>query len=187
MARPRDDSIDHRVLGTYRTLADTFGPGAVTISDLARETGVSRSTIYRRWPTVAALRFEAMTSRSVEAGFPDLGSFHAEIADAVDRVAEGVIVGDRDLTADQLGQMIADSSFSASVWANRWEPDRASMRPIWQRAVDRGEVDPSIDGDLVLDEIVAMCIFEVLISHRPFDREARADFVDRLVAGCRPG
>ena len=139
MARPRDPELDQKILDTFRMLAERDGLANVTISAIAKESGVSRPAIYRRWPSHAALMFEAQTSRSVEGGFHDGGSFRLELVDAVERLVESMVTGDRTLTAHQLGQMIQSADFSTQVWTNRWGPDIDAMFVMWERALARGE------------------------------------------------
>lgn len=167
-------------------LVERDGPTNVTISGLAKESGVSRPSIYRRWSSLTALMFEAQTSRSVDGGFPDQGSFRSEMVDAVERLVDSMVTGDRSLTADQLGQMIQRREFSDEVWANRWGPDIDAMYVMWERAIERGEVDASVDGRAVMEDLVAHCIFQVMLSHRDVDTAATERLVDRLVAGLAP-
>ncbi|MEM7140752.1 MAG: TetR/AcrR family transcriptional regulator C-terminal ligand-binding domain-containing protein [Actinomycetota bacterium] len=183
MARPRDPDLDDRVLRALRTLGDRMPAGEITMTAVAKESGVSRSAIYRRWPNIATLRFEAQTSRSVESGFPDLGSVRAELVDMVERLVYSMVTGDRELTAEQLGQMIRSDAFSASVWENRWTPDLDAMFEVWERSLARGEVRADIDGRAFMEDLVASCIFQVMLSHRDVDREACERLVDRVLGG----
>ncbi len=183
VARPRDPSLDARIIEAFRDLAAVDGPANVSISAVAERSGVSRSTIYRRWPSMAVLQFEAQTSRSADGGFPDLGSFRDEMIDAYLRLVDSMATGDRDMTAGQMGQMITSAAFSADVWAHRWGPDRDAMYAMWERALERGEVDASVDGIEVMNDMVATCIFKVMLSHHAPDRDEAAAFVDRLLAG----
>lgn len=127
--------------------------------------------------------FESQTNRSVAGGFVDRGSLRDELIDAVDRLVESMITGDRALTASMLSQMIVDAEFSANVWAHRWGPDTDDMELMWERAVERGEVRAEVDGRAVMDELVAMCIYQVVLSHRPFGSLEVAEFVDRILRG----
>lgn len=175
--------LDERILTTFRDLSERIGVANVTISAVAAESGVSRNAIYRRWPSRAALMFEAQTSRSVEGGFPDHGSLRADLVDAVIRLVDSMVEGDRVLTAAQLGQMIQDRSFADEVWENRWGPDRDAMYGMWGRAIERGEVDPAIDGRAVMEDLVATTIFQVMLSHRTFEGDVLEAFVDRVLDG----
>lgn len=183
VARPRDPDLDRRILASFRELADRDGPGSVSVTAVAERSGVSRPTIYRRWSSIAALRFEAQTSRSVEGGFADHGSLRDELIDAVHRLVESMVTADRALTAAMLAQMIVDADFSAEVWSHRWGPDTEAMEVMWQRAAERGEVRPDVDGRAVMDELVAVCIYQVMLSHRSFDADAVEALVDRILRG----
>jgi len=167
-------------------LVDRDGLANVTISAIARESGVSRPSIYRRWPSHAALIFEAQTSRSVEGGFPDQGSLRAEMIDAGDRLVESMVTGDRTLTAHHLGQMIQSRDFSEEVWANRWGPDIDAMYVMWERAIERKEANAAIDGRAVMEDLVATCIFQVMLLHRDVDTTIIETLVDRLISGLAP-
>lgn len=183
MARPRDPSLDVRIIDTFRSLAERDGAANVTISAVAVESGVSRPAIYRRWSSQAALMFEAQTSRSVNGGFPDLGSFRDEMIDAYLRLVDSMVTGDRELTAAQFGQIITDRRFSQEVWANRWGPDVDAMLQMWDRAATRGDVDSQSDGRRVMEDMVASCIFDVMLGHRHPGRTEAIAWVDRLISG----
>lgn len=183
MARPRDPDLDRRIIDTVRTIAGRDGPSAVTISAVAEESGVSRPAIYRRWANRAALMFEAQTSRSVDGGFPDLGDVRTELVDAMVRLVDSMADGDRELTGSMLGEMIRSEHFAGEVWANRWGPDTDDMYDVWSRAVERGDVRSDVDGMKVMDDLVATCIYQVMLLHRSFDRDAVEAHVDRLLQG----
>lgn len=48
--RPRDSSIDGRILRAAVELIVEQGPSAVTVDDVARQAETSKATVYRRWP-----------------------------------------------------------------------------------------------------------------------------------------
>ncbi|MEM9465026.1 MAG: TetR/AcrR family transcriptional regulator [Actinomycetota bacterium] len=183
MARPRDPELDQRVLDALRTISERDGPSAVSITAVAEESGVSRSAIYRRWPNLAALRFEAQTQRSSEGGYPDLGSLRDELVDMVERLIASMVDGDRNLTAEQLGQMIREPAFSASVFESRWAPDLDAMYEVWARGLARGEARPDIDGRALMEDLVASCIFQVMLAHRTPDHDRCVELVDRVLGG----
>ncbi len=168
-----------------RTIAEQRGPAAVTVSAVAERAGVSRPAIYRRWSNRAALLFEAQTSRSVDGGFPDLGAVRDELIDAVERLVASMVDGDRRLTSSMLGSMIADRRFAEEVWDNRWGPDTDDMMALWERAVARGELRTGLDGRAVMDDLVATCIYQVMLLHRPFGHDEIEAFVDRVLGGIR--
>lgn len=181
--RPRDPDLDRRIIEAFRALADRDGPASVTISSIAEHSGVSRPAIYRRWSSIAALRFEAQTSRSTDGGFDDQGSLRDELIDATGRLVMSMVEGERELTASMLAQMIRSESFANEVWENRWGPDTDDMLAMWNRAAERGEVDPKFDGRMLMDQLVSMCIYQVMLLHRDFDDAAVIEFVDVLLDG----
>lgn len=58
---PRVTRSRQAVLAAARALLVRDGPGAVTHVRVAQAAGLSRSTVYRHWPTIEALLLEAMS------------------------------------------------------------------------------------------------------------------------------
>ena len=159
------------------------GVAGLTIARVAERAGVSRPTAYRRWPTPAALVFELQSSATVPAHVENLGSLRPELVAAVTYLVLGMAAADRDVQANQLGEMIRDQEFSLDVQHRRWNPDRALVRRIWDRAVERGEAPTSTVGDRVIDDIVAICIFDVFLRHMAPTHSDIERLVDRLLYG----
>src|SRR3954468_5666356 len=77
------------------------GWSRTTLTDIARRAGVSRMTLYRRWPDTQALVADLMTrewGRVVNEAVATLNPS----ADPLDRITEGVVGIVRGLRADQL-------------------------------------------------------------------------------------
>lgn len=155
------------------------------MSAVAAEAGVHRAALYRRWPTLAALRFELQTSASVPPDLPDQGSIRDDLVAAVAFLVESMSADDPELTAGQIATMIRDADFAEQVWRRRWRPDRAAVLPIWERAVARGEVRADVDGATVFDDLVAICLFRVHLAHERPDADEITEMVDRLLDGVR--
>lgn len=77
-AAPPDTRKDEQILAAGRALLLTGGPAALTMEAVARSSGVSKATLYRRWPHREAL-LEALVLREAQ---PLLGTLDAVPADA---------------------------------------------------------------------------------------------------------
>jgi AcrR family transcriptional regulator len=68
--RPRDSSIDERVFAVTRQLLVEGGWNDLSMRQIAVRSGVSRSSIHRRWPSKSELVFHAILGSA-----PDLAPF----------------------------------------------------------------------------------------------------------------
>ena len=64
--RPRAAGVDERVLEATRRVVAERGYDATTVDDIARAAGVSKGSIYRRWPSKGVLVYDACLARSDE-------------------------------------------------------------------------------------------------------------------------
>lgn len=72
MTRPDDHPLTpERVLVAAEDVLRRYGPAKATVVDVARELGVSHASLYRHFPSKAALR-QAVTRRWLERVVPDL-------------------------------------------------------------------------------------------------------------------
>lgn len=65
MARPE---TARRVHAAVLALAERGGPDALTMEGIAAEAGVGKQTLYRSWPSVAAVVFDALAAESAAHG-----------------------------------------------------------------------------------------------------------------------
>jgi AcrR family transcriptional regulator len=86
------NAIDsERILDGAFALVREVGPSRITMSDLARHVGVSRATLYRRWPNLETLISEMIQSRwrrLADAAFGVL----SESRSSLDNLVEGIVM-----------------------------------------------------------------------------------------------
>lgn len=80
-----------RILAAAESCVRHFGPERVTLAEIARRAGVSRPTVYRRWPDTRSILAELLTSRITAAlrEIPRAGDGRQALVERV------VTVGDR--------------------------------------------------------------------------------------------
>ena len=74
-------SAERRVLDAVRSCCERWGIEKVTVDDIARESGVSRATLYRLFPGGKDVMFDALRVREIDEFFAEL---EGHLADAVD-------------------------------------------------------------------------------------------------------
>jgi AcrR family transcriptional regulator len=81
--------IGDRILAAAASCVLDFGVARVTLAEIARRAGVSRPTVYRRWPDTRTILADLMTQRITEAWreFPLLGKGRAAV---VTRIVDAV-------------------------------------------------------------------------------------------------
>jgi AcrR family transcriptional regulator len=183
MARPRDPSVEPRIVAAAQELLSEGGYDALTMEAVANRAGVGKPTVYRRWSTRAQLVFELLTNAGVPDPVPDTGSFERDLCESARWLARSMAAADRKIMGDRLGEMIANGAFAQRVWEQRLLPDREVVMAIWHRAVERGEVRRDIDGGEVLDDLVGALAYRILVRHQDTDDRHVDELVGRVLAG----
>jgi AcrR family transcriptional regulator len=186
--RPRSERAHQAILDATNEILEERGLVDLTMDEVAQRAGVSKPTIYRRWPTKGTLVFEAFSADFLtRQPLPDTGSLRGDLLAALRtwiRVVKGTVTG---RTLRSLIAEVQRDPELAEIWRDRFiGPVRAQHRTMIDRAVERGEISPSADPDVVLDLLYGPAYHRLLQSHLPLtDRFAQA-VIDTVVAGVRP-
>lgn len=177
--RPRDPSCDAAILQATIELVAEVGFDRTTLDAVAGRAGVSKPTIYRRWPEgkdqlVAAAVASCHQDMSAEL---DTGSLRSDLVASVELFISGM--RENAHLAAGLTQRLRESPQLAEVFREQLVPaKRQYFEAIVQRAVDRGEL-PTIPkaAVLVADIAPALIHTRALITGDSLDRR----FVNQLV------
>jgi AcrR family transcriptional regulator len=158
------------------------GYDGLTVEGVAGRSGVNKTTIYRWWPSKAALLGAALVESDV-LGFepPDTGSLRGDLVALV----EGV----RRLLTRPPGADIAVAALAAAVRhpeldARRFFADRfARERVIFERAARRGELTGSSDPMLIVDLLAGAVWMRAVFRGLPIPD----DFASQAVAALLDG
>ncbi len=97
-----------RVLAAVKTCCERWGVEKVTIDDIAKESGISRASLYRMFPGGKEVIFEAHRVHELDRFFATLLAEVADTATLEDLLARTVSVAIRELRADDhLARMLA--------------------------------------------------------------------------------
>lgn len=158
MSRPRDEARDAALLdATLRGLATT-GYHALSVDAIVRDAGSSKPTVYRRWPTKAAL-----VAAAIEHGLARANPAPPATADA--RADVRAILGHliAALTRTPLGgairNLIGAADDEPALAAALAAVERA-RRPVLRGAVARAT---RADPDLIVDALLGAIYYRVLI------------------------
>jgi AcrR family transcriptional regulator len=157
------------------------GLGDFSIPKVAARSGVSSSSIYRRWLTKADLITFAAARHAEEAiPIPDLGSLRADLLRILEEVVEFVRQpASQALFAIAFGPSSAESeSVQNALWRLRTQRHQA----IFDRALARGEIAPGTDTGEIIERAIGPIYVRSFLSRRP----VTPDFLERIVASVLP-
>lgn len=148
MTRPRDESIDERVLEVTRQHLAAHGVEGLSLAAVAQEAGTSRQAVYRRWPGKAELITSAIAAMAEAAPVPATDDPFADLVAELEAFRKGVSRPDGLSLVGTMLQRGTDPELLRLYREKLVEPRRTRLRAILQRAQKQGLLDP--DGDLKL-------------------------------------
>ncbi|NUP29661.1 MAG: TetR/AcrR family transcriptional regulator [Nocardia sp.] len=160
---------------TVAELSD-HGYAAFTVENVARRTGVHKTTVYRRWPDRDTLIAEALAdSVAAEIPIPDTGSIDADLR-SLARTLVGWITSPagRAVLAVMLPGTTGASAIPSDPVRHVFRDRIRRALPVVTRAVARGELPARTDPAELVKALVAPIYLRVLITGEKVD-ERTAD------------
>jgi AcrR family transcriptional regulator len=190
--RPRDTTVERRVLDAARDLLHQAGYAGLTVDEVAERAGVAKTTLYRRWPTKDHLAIALAARMLGEVPIADTGDlrqdlteFAAALAASLNRLRQAGHP-DSGPSAGFAAELVAAAARHGDLgelvragFAARHELAAARLR----RAREAGQLRPGIDPAVLVDQLAGPLWYRVLVTGAPVDRS----YAERLVAAVLGG
>lgn len=166
--RPRDLSIDERVLATTRAQLLSLGYTDMSLGTIARAAGVNRPAIYRRWPSKMHLVFDAVAPGQPTADEYDSGDFENDLRALIRRAATFFDLPEvRAALPGLMADVGSDQALRASVVERLETQARHRLAQLVARASERGQILPGVDVDALFDSISGALIYRLVLRDQP--------------------
>lgn len=143
--RPRDASIDERVLAVTAAHLARSGYEAMSLVTVAEEAGTTRQAVYRRWPSKADLATAAIAALAEADERRPTDDAYADLVHELRSFQRGITRPDG---LSMVGTMLNSGTDPALVELYRRRvvaPRRAALRRILERARAEGRIDHDAD------------------------------------------
>ncbi|WP_377512588.1 TetR/AcrR family transcriptional regulator C-terminal ligand-binding domain-containing protein [Octadecabacter sp. R77987] len=190
LADPRLDATQTRALEAALHLLETEGVLAVTHGAINRETGISRSTLYRHWPKLDDLR-NAAFARATQSGKspkPTDGPLRADLEWILGTLVSALNDTPWGKIAPQvIGTAAIDGQTRELL--EKWNRDRrANVRSAFDLALERGEISDEAPVEQLIEIAISVPYFRKLMSGKPLDQawfDAHIDLICNAAGTCK--
>jgi AcrR family transcriptional regulator len=183
--RPRDPRLDEAISQATIDLLASCGYEAFSMEAVAARAGTTKTAIYRRWPSKAALVADVFDTRArTKVVVPDTGNLRDDLL----AYLRSAITA---LTTAPVGPAVLNMVVAAGT-----HPDLADLlqqgwvrlrrqvvTAILQTATARGEVGDDVDAEITADLLLGPIYYRLLVSADP----VRPALAERLVDAVLPG
>jgi AcrR family transcriptional regulator len=161
----------------------------LTIEAIARKAGVGKMTIYKWWPSktyVALDAFKKTINKMIVA--PDTGDTERDLAELLRSSMSSYSTATGRIFGQFLAECQTDPEFAPLFRERFMKPRREATREILNRAVKRGEIDPKLDQETIIDLIFGPMVFRLMAGHGPLNKTEADAMISILLRGigCRP-
>ena len=186
--RQRSEESEDAILCATLELLKTRPLRDISIEEIARKAGVGKATIYKWWPSKAYVALDAFLKKMNRmVPNPDTGSAESDLKVQIHHLASFYTSPTGRIFGQFLAEAQSDREFAGLLRERFMKPRREIAGIIFDRAVKRGEVDSSLDRDLVLDLLYGPVLYRLLIMQSPFERKRVDALVSTLFQGLRRG
>jgi AcrR family transcriptional regulator len=184
--RPRSEATRRAIEAAALDELRERGYASLTIEGIAARAGAGKQTIYRWWRSKADLVLDAMTGfADASIPIPDEGTLAGDLlAFLVATFRQGAA---RPALVGLMAEAVLDPEFATAFRERFLFARRAALRGILQQALDRGEIAPGTDPELLLDVVFGVMWYRLLLEHAPLDDDAARELAALVVRAAAPG
>ena len=186
MAKTRSALVRQNVLASTVEALVEGGVERLTIDAVAARSGVAKTTIYRHWPSKAALVIDGVASAMHPLPTPDTGDPRIDLASWCEAV--GAESDDDPLSSLFLSVLEAarrDPELSRLAEQLR-DARQKPLHLVLELARLRGQISVAVDTPMVVELLAASVIYRRLVVRRAVTHEDALRIVDTVVPELRP-
>lgn len=171
IGRPRSEESKEAILKATHALLNETGGAGLTIEAIARRAKVGKPTIYRWWPGVADIVLEVVL-RQADASItvPASGSLRETLGQFLRQSMQAVV----DWGGSHLRFLMAHAQTNEGFRARFRDffaaKRRAVLKSIFTQAMERGEISPEQNVEILVDMVFGAMWYRLLIGHAPTDK-----------------
>lgn len=181
IGRPRSEKSQEAVIKATHELLHEQGGAGLTIEAIARRANVGKPTIYRWWPTLADIVLEAVllqaTTKIMVIHFESL---QKTLSQFLKQSMKTITDGDGAHLRFLMAHAQKDEDFRKRFRDNFTAQRRTVLRSIFLQAMERGQISPEQNLEMLIDIVFGTMWYRLLIGHAPMD-ESFADELTEVV------
>ena len=164
---------------TYRQLSQN-GLANVSIDEISRVSGISKTTIYRHWPSRSALLIDACSRLGGTAEVPDTGSLRGDLHALLSALAEQLQMASWSAVVPSIVDAAERDSDVLAMQVGWHKGLMAPFDAVVEQAKARGEVLSDADPQDLVAVTAGALFYRRWFSREPID----VRFVDAIVSAA---
>ncbi len=179
-------SIEARTEAILRAAVEELaavGYAALSVEAIAARVGIAKTTVYRRYPTKAALVHAAMMKfvHQTAGDPPDTGSLRSDLV-AIGQL--GVKIASTAIGKSLLRLGFENPDPELTLMSRESEAEHAARNAVVaRRAIERGEISDATELQKLMDILVGALLFKVVFKQQQVDEAEISRVVDLLLSG----
>jgi AcrR family transcriptional regulator len=184
--RHRSLEAERAILRATLYLLERKSLRQTTVDAIARRAGVGKATIYKWWPNKSVLALDAFLARMTElVTMPDTGSAEQDFTEQLISLIAFYISPSGRPFSQFIAEGQSDPAFLTLFRERFLSVRRDAARVMWSRGVERGEISPDFDSELVMDLIYGPMIFRLLAGHGTLEEQDARAVIRAVFGGIR--
>ncbi len=170
------------VLAATSDLLFERGYSGVSVDEVARRSGVAKTTIYRHWPARTDLLRDACANIGTPQTAPDLGSLRADIAALMGALAEALTTARWTAVLPSIVDAGERDPDMAEMYRRLQQGYSSPFEAAIRRGIDRGELSADTDVAALAAALIGPLFFRRWFAREPLTEGFVREIV-RIVVG----
>jgi AcrR family transcriptional regulator len=188
------EALDARVLrskqavlaATFELLSET-GLAGVSVDAVAERSGVAKTTIYRHWPSRAALLLDACARMNIPRAVPDTGSLRGDVTVLMHDIAGRLQTARFSATLPSVIDAAERDPDIAKVHAELNAGLVAAFRAVIERGQRTGELPRGREPTAVIASLLGPLFYRRWFSREPLDERFVRGVIDAAIGNRKKG
>ncbi len=180
--RPRDPGVEERVMKAVLKLLAENGYSGLRIDDVASASGVAKTTIYRRWPSLPKLVVDTIADSLGDREFVSTADPVSDLRRGIAMLVESVSFESNSLLAIALDiHRQADEELRTCYRKRIVDPPRQLLVETLARVKEAGRLRSTLAPEDLADMLIGAAIYRLAVLHDPLDMQQVEAIIAQLV------